>query len=108
MGVGVALAFSLAGNLFSVGVALLVGLFGGAAGQIGDLAESYLKRSFGVKDPVNKPHSSSLGRSRRLSEMPEGAIVCTVTWPLWSGSPLELMTLALSVTTVSASGRSGE
>ena len=51
LGVGIAVSFAfLQPPLFSVPEALLVGCVGGLAGQVGDLAESYLKRSFGVKD----------------------------------------------------------
>lgn len=61
LGTAVAVAFSLIARfelfgfaaedaLFGPGIAVVFGIATGMAGQVGDLAESYLKRSVGVKD----------------------------------------------------------
>ncbi|MFQ5655019.1 MAG: phosphatidate cytidylyltransferase [Planctomycetota bacterium] len=69
--IAIALALLPSSPCFGIGGALLVGLLAGVAGQAGDLAESFLKRSFGSKDSgslvptFGGPSTSSIASSSR-------------------------------------------
>lgn len=83
LGTAVAVAFTATDLPFSVGTAILLGLTAGVAGQVGDLAESFLKRSAGVKDSATLIPAFG-GALDLLDSVLFGAPVL-YAWALWTG-----------------------